>query len=331
MVESSPYALEPDYFARYCDVHPPELRFQAKTQTEMQAWRQALQAKIRDLLCLSAYQSVPPNPRRVERVEEEAYWREKLVYETAPGITAVAYLLTPKGESHPRPSLLCPPGHGPGKEAVIQKGTIMDYGVRFAEEGYVTFVPEHLGFGERAQYYDGNSDRGYRLTNLKLQILGLPVIGLRTWDLMRGLDLMAQLPEVDPKRIGCVGLSLGGEMTLYLAALDDRIKVAIISGFLNTFRDTFFAVEHCNCGYVPGILRYAEMGDIAALIAPRPLLIESGKRDRGFPTSGALEAWAIVRRAYDVAGVADRTDFEAFDGEHAFSGRKALPWVRKWL
>jgi fermentation-respiration switch protein FrsA (DUF1100 family) len=120
-------------------------------------------------------------------------------------------------------------------------------------------------------------------------------------------------------------------MTLYLAALDDRVRAAVISGFLNTFRQTFFAVEHCNCGYVPGVLKYAEMGDIAAAIAPVPLLVEAGKRDQGFPLSGALEGYGIARRAYELLGIPERCDIEVFDGGHAFSGRKALPWMRRWL
>ncbi|MBI3973357.1 MAG: hypothetical protein HY332_18965 [Chloroflexi bacterium] len=126
-------------------------------------------------------------------------------------------------------------------------------------------------------------------------------------------------------------MDLGGEMTLYLEALDERVKAAVISGFLNTFRQTFFEVEHCNCGYVPGILKYAEMGDIAALIAPTPLPIEAGKRDTGFPLSGAQEGYSIARRAYELLGTPERCDIEVFDGGHAFSGRKAIPWLQRWL
>jgi dienelactone hydrolase len=270
-------------------------------------------------------------PRVVEVQEEECYRREKVVYDTAPGVTAVAYLLIPRGVALPRPAVLCPPGHGSGMEAVAQKGTTQDYGVRFAEAGFVTLAPEHIGFGERAQLDRDDPARGYRLTNLKLQLLGRTIIGLRLWDLQRALDLLQSRPEVIPDRIGCVGLSLGGEMTLYLAALDDRVRAAVISGFLNTFRHTFFAVEHCNCGYVPGILKWAEMGDIGALIAPTPLLVEAGKRDRGFPLAGALEGYGIVRRAYQLLGLPERCEMEVFDGGHAFSGRKAIPWMQRWL
>ncbi|MGH2353283.1 MAG: alpha/beta hydrolase family protein [Chloroflexota bacterium] len=331
-VDRGAFRLEPDWFARYYAEHPPLLRFQATTRAEWDAWRDSLRRRLWDLLGTFQEEArVPLNARLIEVQDEEVYRREKLLYDTAPGITAAAYLLIPKGVPLHRPAVLCPPGHGIGKEAVAQKGTTQDYGVRFAEAGFVTLAPEHVGFGERQQFDRGDPQKGYRLTNLKLQLLGMSVIGLRLWDLQRGLDLLQARPEVIPDRIGCAGLSLGGEMTLYLAALDDRVRAAVISGFLNTFRQTFFQVEHCNCGYVPGILKYAEMGDVAALIAPSPLLVEAGKRDTGFPLTGALEGYGIARRAYELLGMPEHCDIEVFDGGHAFSGRKAIPWMQRWL
>ena len=80
-----------------------------------------------------------------------------------------------------------------------------------------------------------------------------------------------------------------------------------------------------------GLLRYGEMGEVAALIAPRPLLIESGIRDGGFPIEAAHKAFATVKRAYEVAGVGERTDIDEFDGGHEFSGRKAFDWFARWL
>lgn len=326
------FTLQPGWFGRYYAEHAPLLRFQAATRRDWEEWRAALRQQLWALLGTpDEAERVPLRPRVVEVQEEDAYRREKIIYDTAPGIRAVAYLLVPKGVPLPRPAVLCPPGHGAGKEAVAQKGTTQDYGVRYAEAGFVTLAPEHIGFGERQQLDRGDAQKGYRLTNLKLQLLGQTIIGRRLWDLQRALDLLQSRPEVLPDRIGCAGLSLGGEMTLYLAALDERIRAAVISGFLNTFRQTFFAVEHCNCGYVPGILKYAEMGDIAALIAPVPLLVEAGKRDQGFPLSGAIEGYGIARRAFELLGVPERCDMEVFDGGHAFSGRKALPWIRRWL
>jgi len=325
------FSLLSGYFEHYYQTHPPVLRFQATSPVQFEEWRLALRLKIWELLGVPPIDRVPLAAHVVAREEEEAYWREKITYTTAPGITAVGYLLTPKSATLPRPAVLCPHGHGVGKEATIQKGTSQDYAVRFAEHGFITFTPDHIGFGDRSELFDDDAGRGYRLTMLKFQLLGQTVMGWRVWDLMRALDLLAQRPEVQADRIGCVGLSLGGELTLYLAALDDRVKVALISGFLNTLHDTFYAVEHCNCGYVPGILKYAEMGDIAALIAPRPLLIESGKRDTLFPTKTAQEGFGIAQRAYALLGAVERIEMEIFDGGHAFSGRKAFDWFERWL
>jgi dienelactone hydrolase len=324
--------LIPAFFDRYDQEHQPLLRFQATSREAWECWRTELRETLWHLLLGGWHpERVPLNMAWLDEYEEECYIRRKLTYETAPGITAVAYLLIPKGAPFPRPAVLCLHGHGQGKEMVVTKGNPQDYGVRYVERGYVVLAPDHIGFGERAEEAGGDATKGYRLVWLKLQLLGLTVMGLRLWDLLRALDLLQSLPEVIPERLGCCGLSLGGELTLYLAALDERVRVAVISGFLNTFRQTFYAVEHCNCGYIPGILKYAEMGDIAALIAPRPLLVETGKRDAGFPTSGALEAYATARRAYELLGATECIDIEIFDGGHAFSGRKALPWMDRWL
>src|SRR4029079_3378382 len=82
---------------------------------------------------------------------------------------------------------------------------------------------------------------------------------------------------LDASRIGCVGISGGGTCTLFSAALEPRIKAAMVSGYLNTFRDSIVSISHCMDNYVPGIMNWAEMYDVAGLIAPRPLVIESGR------------------------------------------------------
>ena len=87
----------------------------------------------------------------------------------------------------------------------------------------------------------------------------------------------------------------------------------------------------CGAQTPHGLLEYGEVSDIGCLIAPRPLLIESGASDDGFPIDASREASAAVRRAYEVAGVADRFDVDEFDGGHQWSGRKAYDWLDRWL
>ena len=84
-------------------------------------------------------------------------------------------------------------------------------------------------------------------------------------------------------RVGCMGISGGGTVTLFATALEPRIRAAMVSGYLNTFRDSIGSLAHCIDNYVPGILNWAEMHDVAGLIAPRPLFVESGEKDNIFP------------------------------------------------
>jgi len=91
------------------------------------------------------------------------------------------------------------------------------------------------------------------------------------------------------------------------------------------------AMDHCPCNYVPGILRYAEMYDVASLIAPRPLLVESGTKDSIFPVQAVLKAYEKVGRVYELLGAEERLDKDIFGGRHQISGKKAYDWLRKWL
>ena len=128
------------------------------------------------------------------------------------------------------------------------------------------------------------------------------MIGWRVWDIMRTIDYIATRSELDPSRVGCMGISGGGTATLFATALDSRLRVAMISGYLNTFRDSVGSLAHCVDNYIPGILNWAEMHDVAGLIAPRPLFVESGERDGFFRCRRASRAFARCARSTRSSG-----------------------------
>jgi dienelactone hydrolase len=162
-------------------------------------------------------------------------------------------------------------------------------------------------------------------------MLGQTLIGWRVWDVMRTVDYIEARPDVDASRVGCIGISGGGTATLFASALEPRIRGAMVSGYLNTFRDSVGSLAHCVDNYVPGILNWAEMHDIAGLVAPRALFVESGERDAIFPIASSVESYTQVRRIYDVLGAADRVEQEVFPGEHSFWGRRGLPFIARHL
>jgi hypothetical protein len=128
-----------------------------------------------------------------------------------------------------------------------------------------------------------------------------------------------------------MGISGGGTVTMFSAALDERIRTALVSGYLNTFRDSIGSLAHCADNYVPGILNWADMHDVAGLIAPRPLFVESGEKDNIFPIRASIESFNEVRKIYNVFGVPDLIEQEVFADEHVFWGKRGIPFLARHL
>src|SRR5262249_34926876 len=158
-------------------------------------------------------------------------------------------------------------------------------------------------------------------------LLGQTMIGWRVYDVMRTIDWIETRPELDAKRVGCMGISGGGTCTLFSTAVETRIRAAMVSGYLNTFRASIMSMSHCMDNYVPGILQWAEMYDVAGLIAPRPLFAEGGDRDPIFPVEAAHESFTRVKKVYEVLGAADRVQQETFSGVHEFRGDRGIPFL----
>ncbi len=141
---------------------------------------------------------------------------------------------------------------------------------------------------------------------------------------MKAIDYLQGRSEVDPDRIGCMGLSFGGTMTTWLSLMDKRIKAADVICYSDTFPR--FAVARANfCGsqFVPGLYTVCDVGDLQGLIAPRPLLLEIGLSDSCFLYEDAIVARDQARRIYQAAGAAEMFSVDESPGEHGFGGREA--------
>ena len=305
-------------------------RFRGKTVHEFRAWEASARPTVIELLSIDHLTPKTPAMEILDESEQEGYRIQKIAYQTLPDVWVPAYLLTPTTGKPPFPTVLCPPGHGGGINQVMNEdGAYHKYAHRFAEAGFVTLVPENISFGERA-----NPNQGYRGCSFEheaLNLLGSTVIGYRMWELQRALDLLETLPQVDKQRIGCAGLSLGGEMTLYLAACDTRVRVACIACFLTSFRGTFLKEPHCTCGYVPKMTRYFEHADIATLIAPRPLMVQAGTRDGSFLVADARQSYEELVPVYRLLGAEQQVALDVFEGGHEFHVEPALRWFQQWL
>lgn len=321
------------------------LEFKAKTLDEWVRWRGRLREKLRELLGGFDEEKPPLDVEVSETRIRRGLLFEKIVFRTRISMDVPVYVLKPLEAEGRLPAVVAVHGHGYGKDEIVgfeengservkPGGYQKDFGLKLAEEGFLVVAPDQLGFGERRE--DEDKALGRRQSSCHLAaswafMLGRTLVGYRVWDLMRVIDYLEARPDVDASRVGCMGISGGGTTVLFAAALDDRIKASVVSGYLNTFRDSILSVEHCICNLIPGILRYAEMPDIAALIAPKPLLIEAGTRDPIFPLRGVEKAYRKLRQVYGLLGVPDRLDIDIFEGEHEISGRKAYRWLKRWL
>ncbi|MBM3263833.1 MAG: acetylxylan esterase [candidate division Zixibacteria bacterium] len=326
-----------DYLLRRLETQGRRQRFRGESRDEFEVW----QTQARETLARTL--RMPDELDALELVREpvstgaqpwdwghmdDSVHVERLCYTTFPGVRASAFLLVPAGATANTPAMLCPPGHGRGMNQVLfEHGAYRHYPFELARRGFVAMVPEHLSFGERVPSHFG--EHGY-YTGVA-QLLGFTMYGVYIRELMRAVDVLASLPETDATQIGCYGLSLGGSTTLLLSALDLRIRAVGISGFLTSFRSTFIDVGHCVCGNVQDLALEFEHIDIASLIAPRPLVVESGRGDTGFPVDAATATVAELKKRYALFDREDRLAHDVFDGGHEISGHMAYGWFDRWL
>jgi cephalosporin-C deacetylase-like acetyl esterase len=259
------------------------------------------------------------------------------------------YLLAPKGQAEPLPAVVCPHGHGGGgKVAVAGVHAHPDvseaitrynyaYGVQFARAGFRVFCPDARGFGERQEAEVRAAVTSASCHHLQLMgaPLGIPVIGMWVFDLMRLADYVLSRQDVRAGRLGCAGLSGGGYQTLFFSAIDARVTCAVVSGYFYGVRDSLLDMPgNCACNMVPHLWEHFDMGDVAALIAPRPLLIETGDQD---PLNGAAglknvaSQLRITGTAYRLRKVRDHLKQDVFAGPHRWNGVEAIPWMQRWL
>jgi len=342
----NPDDLDPVLFTRKLyESAPLRLTFRARNRKEVELWQKRLRAKLTELLGGFPTRHSPLNSQTLEIRNFPKYRREKFVFESRPGLLVLGYLLTPMEKQPPYRAMICVPGHGRGVDDIVgiddkgcdrtdKSGYQHDFALQVVEQGVAAVAIEPMAFGYRrdartkAKSLSANACQPAAGAAL---LLGQTMIGWRVWDVMRTMDWIETRREIDPARVGCMGISGGGTCTLFSSALEPRIRVALVSGYLNIFRDSILSLSHCIDNYVPGILNWCEMYDIGGLIAPRPLFVESGEKDNIFPIEASRAGFAGVKRVYDLLGVADHCRQEVFDASHSFHGVQGIPFLVKYL
>jgi len=311
--------------------------FDGNTADECRDWQKAFRAQLSELLGDIA---PPPRWKAIEeaRTEFDDHTRIDLmlVAENVPAVPV--YLLLPKNVSRAkkRPAVLCVHGHGAhGNHPIVGRTDLdgvardiermnYDYGLQFVRRGYVVAAPCMLPFGRRVdrKAYGGNDPCA--VTFVRMQALGRLPLAANLRDLSWSIDLLASRPEVDAERIGCAGLSYGGRMTMMVSAMDQRIKVAAVSGALNLLQERITSRYSCGSQIIPGLLKYGDYSEIGSLIAPRPAVWEVGSTDPLIIPDWAATFRRRLERAYSALDSGNQLHFDHFTGGHRWNGEVAF-------
>ena len=164
-----------------------------------------------------------------------------------------------------------------------------------------------------------------------MQLLGKVLMAENLRDCLWAFEMLARRGDVDAQRMGCVGLSYGGRMTMLTSALEPRIKVAVPSGSLNVMQERIGVKYSCGAQVIPGLLKYGDVPEIGSLIAPRYCVWETGLKDGLIKPEWAKIALERIERAYRALDAKDHLLVDRFDGGHRWSGRVAYPLLEKVL
>jgi dienelactone hydrolase len=291
---------------------------------------------------------LPPRPKTLKvdtlsREDRGDYTVEKFQFDNEAGSTVPGYLLLPKGASGRRPAILYCHWHGGeyaiGKEELFQaRHTPEAPGPALARRGYVVLAIDASGFGERnGQGPDGPNERDYTAeeTASKFNLwVGRTFWGMLLRDDLIALDYLASRPEVDPERIGVTGMSMGATRTWWLMALDERLKTGVAIACQTRYQNMIEhgAIHEHDIGYfVPNMLKHFDSEAVIALIAPRPVLFQTGDIDGGSPVDGIHAIDAAVRPVYRLYGKDDSYQNLVYPGlAHVYTPemwRRTLAWL----
>ena len=326
-----------DYYLKLFDGGSREFAFRAESREEYAEWKRALCSRLTEITGLNRCVPCDPIHELVRADRVDGLDAEYHTLQTEPGVAMPFYLLRPEAEGK-RPVLIVPHGHGGGKRETL------DYQGKFIrealEDGFIVACPDERGSGDRREFPEQGDEPDKVRANSHRELLqlginfGRTVIGGAVWDLMRLADWLLALPEASGF-LACAGMSGGGQQALWFAALDDRVNVAITSGYFYGVRDALIELPHnCACNYIPHFFETADMGELGALIAPRPFFVESGEKDplagkRG--VANVIEQLETTRKAYRLFGAEDAVVHSVHDGGHEWRGDGMREFLRSAL
>ena len=329
----------------------PECQFSGSDHAYFAAWKKNTLPKVLATLGDSP-PTVDANPEMIAVWEDKGLIKQRWIIDVQEHLSATLLVNLPPGvkSADKCPAILCCHGHGAyGKEPVMGNDSSPDlrqaiatnnynYGEVMAQKGFVTYAIDWIGFGERNDRNkpNHNSVAGGRdwcnLYYLHATMLGMTSLSINVAHGKVATDVVISTQPVDENRLGVMGLSGGGTMSLWMALCDERIKATEIICYSDLWaafgiRD----VNYCGMQVAPSLFKYVDLPDLQGLIAPKPLLIDIGANDTCFKVDTAMKCYERLAEIYDAAGASDQLELDLHPGEHGWGGNKAEAFFRKHL
>lgn len=333
--------FSPDlYFRELYESRP--FPFEGKSADEIKITAEEIKEKAKKAFGLD---KIPEKTEKLSPVvlhteKRKGYEIKTLSVEICKNLNMLCYLLTPERKNGFGVAAVC--GHGYGVRQILRQGKngkyrkinfFDNYQKNFAEElvlrGNTVIAFEPVAFGmarlkkdRKKPFYISSCET----VSMHSLMYGFTTAALRILQAQCCIDLLSR---EGLSQLGIMGISGGGLVALYTALLDDRISRTAVSGYVNTFGTSVLARWHCTDNYVPGLLSIGDMYDFAAALAPRPLLLECGKRDKLFPIDGSLEAIERISAVYERLGAEENFTADIHHGKHEISGAAAFSFFGK--
>ncbi len=253
-----------------------------------------------------------------------------------------AILRVPKNLDKPAPAVLCFHGHTRGCH--IGKEYLDYIAIPLTAKGFVTLAPDATRFGDRRDTTFEKEEirdwKGYAFLSERklataLLLEGRTLIGVMTWEHSRAIDILQSMDFVDAKKIGCVGMSMGGQQSFFLSMMDERIACGVEACGVSSYKIwTKEQTINALVAYIPHILKYTDTPEMGSLIAPRPFMCLDAANDVFFPLKGIKELGRAMRKTYKLYGASQRFKQYIHRGEHTFTKQHinyAIHWLDRWL
>ena len=293
------------------------MRYTPRSPDAARVWQQAVRNELFEHLRLAelvqSRESIPFEARVTKTEKRDGFVLKDIQLRSTRGRLITVALAEPGRIEHALPAVVCVHGHGGNRFTPFDPGA-REYklcGTKLVRNGFVVISAD---IGQHEVYEKGRA-----------------LMGERLWDLMRCVSYLETLPAVDAKRIGCAGLSLGGEMAMWLAAMDERIEATVSAGFL-TLMDQM-EQNHCMCWKFDGLRQLVDFPDIYSLVAPRPLQCQNGLKEDStqFTVPLARKAMEQIHVIYRDFGVVQNAVLEVHDGGHEIALEPLLTFLSERL